>query len=44
MQSITALNFSKNIFNVLDKAVINREPFSVNTNKGSAVILKKSAR
>lgn len=39
MQSITAINFSKNIFNVLDRAIINHEPFSVSTDKGNAVIL-----
>ena len=39
MQSITALNFSKNIFHVLDRAIVNHEPFSINTDKGSAVIL-----
>ncbi len=39
MQSITAINFSKNIFNVLDRAIINHKPFSVSTDKGNAVIL-----
>ena len=39
MQNITAINFSKNIFNVLDRAIINHEPFSVSTDKGNAVIL-----
>ncbi len=39
MNNITALNFSKNIFNVLDKAITNHEAFNVSTDKGSAVIL-----
>ncbi len=39
MQNITAINFSKNIFNVLDRAITNHEPFSVSTDKGNAVIL-----
>ena len=38
-QNIKALNFSKNIFNVLDKAIINHEAFNVRTDKGNAVIL-----
>ncbi|MBR6901249.1 MAG: type II toxin-antitoxin system Phd/YefM family antitoxin [Synergistaceae bacterium] len=39
MQNITAINLSKNIFNVLDRAITNHEPFSVSTDKGNAVIL-----
>lgn len=39
MKSITVANFSKNIFNVLNRAIINHEPFSVSTDKGNAVIL-----
>ncbi|MBQ9420039.1 MAG: type II toxin-antitoxin system Phd/YefM family antitoxin [Synergistaceae bacterium] len=39
MENITAVNFSKNVFNVLDRAIINHESFNVSTDKGNAVIL-----
>ena len=39
MQSISAVNFSKNIFNILDKAILSHEPLSITTEKGNAVIL-----
>ena len=39
MQSITAVNFSQNVFNVLNRAIVNHEPFNISTNNGNAVIL-----
>ncbi len=39
MQSITIANFSKNLFNVLNKAIINHEAFTVRTDKGNAIIM-----
>ncbi len=39
MQTISAVNFSKNIFNILDKAIVDHEPFSVKTDNGNAVII-----
>ena len=39
MQSITAVNFRQNVFNVLNRAIVNHEPFNISTDNGSAVIL-----
>ena len=39
MQTLSAVNFSQNIFDILDRAIINHEPFNVKTDNGSAVII-----
>ena len=39
MQTISAVNLNKNLFNVLDRAIVNHESFNVKTDNGNAIIL-----